>query len=218
MKLSGQARRDAACEACLVLNRTVNEVLLPLKIVELYERIFTETTGRIACDIIKSSKIAEILFAIQEHRGMLDIALTACVLSVYRLRETRDHLIVDWLFTDAETTALGLPPLQNFMGGEKEWASASLEIIRHNMAGHSMIRKGTKFRPGRIVPAQVLGKATRQTGLSDCKAFIARVREKLMPGVMKFGDELRNEYPEIKDYMHYYQTEYDVFENQARDD
>lgn len=216
MKLSGEARRNAACEACVVLNRTMNEVLVPLKVVELSERIFAETTGRIGYDIIKSSKLAEILFSMQEHRGMLDIALTACVLSVYRLRETRDHLLVDWLFTDDEATALGLPPLQNFMGGEKQWAS--LEIIRHNMAGHSMIRKGTKFRPGKIVPAQVLGTAVRQAGLSDWKAFVARVREELMPGVQKIRNELVKEYPEIKDYMHYYQTEYDVFENQARDD
>lgn len=174
---------------------------------ELSESIFSEITGKIGDDILKSRKFVEILFSMQEYRGMTDLAFTACVLSVYRLRETRDHLLVDWLFTDREARNLGLPPLQDFIGDRKQWAS--FEIIRHNMAGHSMIRKATISRPGRIVPAKVLGTAVRQAGLSDWNTFVARVR----PAVQNLRDALAKEFPEVKDYLHCYQTELDVYEN-----
>lgn len=211
MKLSGEARRNAAFEGCLVLNHAINELLIPLKVMELSESILSDASGRIGDDIIKSNKFAELLFAMQEFRGMNNLAFTACVLSVYRLRETRDHLLVDWLFTDKEARDLGLPPLQEFIGGVKQWTN--FELIRHNMAGHSMIRKATKSRPGGIVPARVLGTAVRQAGLSDWKVFVARVREELTPAVQNIRDELAKEYPEVKDYLHYYQTEHDFFEN-----
>jgi hypothetical protein len=180
---------------------------------ELSESVFSEAADRTGYDIIKSSKFAELLYAMQEHLGMTKLAFTACVLSVYRLRETRDHLLRDWLFTDQELREMGLPPLQEFIGGENKWTS--FEIIRHNMAGHSMIRKATRSKPGRIVPAQVLGTASRQAGLSDWKAFVSRVRKELTPAVENIRDKLANEFPEVKHFLHNYQTEHDVFENSA---
>ena len=209
MKLQGDARRTAAYEACLVLNQAINELITPLKVMELSESVLFEAAGRLSGGISKSRKRPELLFAMQEHRGTIKLAFTACVLSVYRLRETRDHLLREWLFTDKELRDLGLPPLQEFLGGEKQWAN--FEIIRHNMAGHSMVRKATKSGPGRIIPARVLGTAVRQAGLSDWKAFVTRVRRELTPAVQNIRDELAKEYPEVKHYLHYYQTEHDVF-------
>lgn len=157
---------------------------------ELSESILSEAAGRIGDDIIKSSKFAELLFAMQEFRGMNNLAFTACVLSVYRLRETRvhllrDHLLVDWLFTDKEARDLGLPPLQEFIGGGKQWANSSLSGTTWRVIP---CRKATKSRPGGIVPARVLGTAVRQAGLSDWKVFVARVREELTPAVQNIRD------------------------------
>jgi hypothetical protein len=136
------------------------------------------------------------------------MVLTASVLSVYRLRETRDYLLAGWLFTDQELRDYGLPPLQEFIGNETK--CKSFEIVRHNMGGHSMIRKATKSKPGKIISAELLSTAVRRAGLDDWRGFVTRVNEELTPGVIKVRDELAH--PDVRHYLHYYQTEYDVFQ------
>jgi len=131
------------------------------------------------------------------------------------LREIRDHLLADWLFTDEELRAMGLPPLQEFIGTDKKWRN--FEIVRHNLAGHSMIRKSTKNKRGRIIPARVLGSASREAGLADWKEFVTRVRKELTPAVQNIRDALVTEYPEARDYLRNYQTEHEFFEYSAYD-
>jgi hypothetical protein len=225
MKLSGDSRRRAAYDACLVLNQAINELSTPLKVMQVSETNFEakfkglgdeepnvnrDSIAEAADTLLKKVNIAELAYAVQQHRGMLNMVLTASVLSVYRLRETRDYLLAGWLFTDQELRDYGLPPLQEFIGNETKWKS--FEIVRHNMGGHSMIRKTTKSKPGKIISAELLSTAVRRAGLDDWRGFVTRVNEELTPGVIKVRDELAQEYPDVRHYLHYYQTEYDVFQ------
>jgi hypothetical protein len=225
MKLSGDSRRRAAYDACLVLNQAINELSIPLKVMKVsktdFEAKFSgvgdevpsinrDSIAEVVDALVKTVNFAELAYAVQQHRGTLSMALTASILNVYRLRETRDHILFGWLFTDQELRDYGLPPLQEFIGNETKWKN--FEIIRHNMAGHSMIRRSTKSKPGKIIPAELLSTAVRKAGLNDSRGFVTRVSEELTPGVIKVRDELAQEYPDVKHYLHYYQTEYDVFQ------
>jgi hypothetical protein len=53
----------------------------------------------------------------------------------------------------------------------------ALEILRHQFAGHAMGRWAGNDKPGRLVPAKLLGQALRETGLTELPEFARRLRE-----------------------------------------
>jgi len=43
----------------------------------------------------------------------LRMAVRSVIITLYRLKEIRDHFLVPWLFTDSDLRAMGLPPLSS---------------------------------------------------------------------------------------------------------
>jgi hypothetical protein len=102
------------------------------------------------------------------------ILMSLVVVIVYRLKEVREQLIVEWLLSESELQSLGFRPIDEMMGGEKKWRY--FETVRGQYAGHSFAKRATNTRPGRIVDPRVLGKALRQIGLFEPTEFLKRAR------------------------------------------
>jgi len=206
LELSDTDRQRAAYEACFLLNLTIRDLKTP-------DQVFDFSEERMV-DMMKGLSTEGFLPLVSEITGLRHIAFQSAVLNLFRLRETRDHLLVGWLFTDQALRDLGLPPLQEFIGSDQNWKS--FEIVRHQIAGHSVARKATRSKPGRIIPASVLGKAVREAGLCDWKAFVHRVRRDVIPGVERVRDELASRYPGAREFPKLFGMEYDYYSNSDR--
>lgn len=206
LELSDTDRQQTAYEACFLLNLAIRDMRTPAQVFDFSEERMT--------NMIKELSTQDILPSVSEIIGLRHIAFQGAVLNLFRLRETRDHLLVGWLFTDQALRDLGLPPLQEFIGSDQNWKS--FEIVRHQIVGHSVARKATRSKPGRIIPASVLGKAVREAGLYDWKAFTQRVRRDVIPGVERVRDELANRYPGAREFPRLFGMEYDYYSNSDR--
>ena len=206
LKLSDTDRQRTAYEACFLLNLAIRDLKTP-------DQVFDFSEKQMA-DMIKELSTENFQHSVSKISGLRHIAFQSAVLNLFRLRETRDHLLVGGLFTDQALRDLGLPPLQEFIGSDQNWKS--FEIVRHQIAGHSVARKATRSKPGRIIPASVLGKAVREAGLYDWKAFVQRVRRDVIPGVERVRDELASRYPGAKEFPKLFGMEYDYYSNSDR--
>ena len=79
------------------------------------------------------------------------------------MRESRDRPIPHTPFYQ-EHTFLVLATLAVAGAGKENWKF--FETVRNQFAGHPTQHEATKTRPGRILPAAMLGKSLRKTGLS----------------------------------------------------
>lgn len=122
-ELSDRDRQRTAHEACFLLNLFIRDLRTP-------DRVFQFSDKQLA-EMLKKFVSKRILPSLSEILGLRHIAFQSAVLNVFRLRETRDHLLVGWLFTDQALRDLGLPPLQEFIGSDKKWKS--FEIVRHQL-------------------------------------------------------------------------------------
>lgn len=172
--------RRAACEACLLLNEAVRELVIPHQIHALTE------------------KLEDGPINIQYLGAVRHTALTSVVIHLWRLHETRKNFLVPWLFTDAELKALGLPTLDEFLGPGKV---KFLEIVRHQYAGHPTAKGAKGGVPGEIIAPEVLGYALREIGLTRSAAFLDRVQCEIVPGVEKVRNEIVRRFPEAETYM-----------------
>ncbi len=179
--LGRDKRNQAANEAGFLLNEAIRELLIPTHLIELSQKWQ-------ALNPLPISEIAAV-----RHLVFMSI-----VVNIFRLRETRQSFIEGWLLSDDRLRELGFPPLEDFIGAEK-WSQ--FEVVRHQYAGHATGKEGTWKSPGRIVPASVLGKAIRETGLSDLESLLARVRMELVPGVERVRDEIYKVYPAAKEFI-----------------
>jgi hypothetical protein len=130
--------------------------------------------------------------------GVRHTVLMSIVMQVYRLKETREHFLCPWLFADVELRRLGLLPLEEFIGHGK-WRY--FEIVRHQYAGHATSREAERGRPGRVLPASVLGNAFREAGLVNSIMFLDRVVAELAPAVENVLAELRQRYPDVDTFV-----------------
>jgi hypothetical protein len=174
-------KRRAACEACYLLNWAIGDLIASARLFE-----FTYKWEQLT---------PQPLQAIRVSRRMI---LMSLVVIVYRLKEAREQLIVEWLLSEAELQNLGFRAIDEVMGGEKKWRY--FETIRGQYAGHSFAKRATNTRPGRIVDPRVLGKALREIGLFEPAEFLKRARG-LVPGVEKVRDELSRRYPEARQFL-----------------
>ncbi len=200
-KLSNEDRVRTAHEACFSLNLAIRELATPIQVFEFCHTRLNE----MAIEFMTK----RILPSMSELTGLRHIGFQSAVLAVFRLRETHDHLLVGWLFTEQDLRNLGFLPIEEFVGGKRKWRA--LEIVRHQILGHALARKSTKTKPGRIIPAAALGKAMRQAGLSDWQAFADRIRADLIPGAQRVRDELAEKYPNARAYVKLFGMDYDVY-------
>jgi len=128
-----------------------------------------------------------------------NILISSTILHLRRLKETRDHFLVRWLFTEAELQALGFSPLEEFIGEKDKWAA--LETLRHQFAGHATRHTPPKNTPGQLIPGYVFGKGLRETGVSDLKPFLKKIQEDLLDGVVRVRDELNHRFPEVEKFI-----------------
>jgi hypothetical protein len=184
--LTETEKQQAACEACYLLNYAIGD-LIALK------RLFDSTHTW-------EQLTPAPLQAIRTSRRML---LMNLVIVLYRLKETRQQLLVNWLLSDAELLELGLPSIDEVVGGTDNWHY--FEILRGQYAGHSFAKKNFKG-PGRMVKPRVLGEAQRKTGLLESDNFLKRARG-LVPGIEKVRDELVLRYPEAREFLRKYNSE-----------
>ena len=135
---------------------------------------------------------------IQAISAVRNMILRSVIVNLYRLKETRDGFLRDWLFTEEELTKLGFPPVELFFPTGR-WKD--FEMVRHQFAGHAIGSKATPARPARILSGRSLGNALKQTGLSDLPRFLKRIQAEVLPGVEKVRDILTNRYPDVKKFV-----------------
>jgi hypothetical protein len=151
-------KRRSACEACYLLNWAIGDLIASARLFE-----FTHKWEQLTPAPLQ---------AIRVSRRMILMSLVVVI--VYRLKEVREQLIVEWLLSESELQSLGFRPIDEMMGGEKKWRY--FETVRGQYAGHSFAKRATNTRPGRIVDPRVLGKALRQIGLFEPTEFLKRAR------------------------------------------
>ena len=174
-----RVRSAAACEAAYVLNDAVGALLVPKHLAQVATRFFD--AGRMT----------------SRYAGSLQrLAMQSAIINVYRVKEVRDHLLVPWLFSDEELRALGLPPIEEFVG---DWSA--FIAVRGQYAGHVLSRRSSRSRPGRIVAPEALGRALLRAGLWDAESFLRRVERHLISGIERVRDELFTRYPECREFV-----------------
>jgi hypothetical protein len=176
--LDETTRKQTAREVCLLLNEAIGELVIPLRL-----HALTENLPEGPVDI--------------QYLSVRHAVLQGTIIAVYRLKETRSGFIEGWLMTDAELRALGFAPVEEFIGVDK-WSH--FETVRHQYAGHASASKASKSQPARLIAPAILGKAMRETGLKNLKAFLLRVVEQLAPGVERVRDEITKRYPEAETF------------------
>jgi hypothetical protein len=129
--------------------------------------------------------------------AMRHAAIMSIIIGLWRLHEVRSQFLVPWLFSDKDLTALGVPPMDQFLRGSFK----SFKLVRHQYVGHATARKASGERPGSIIRPEALGRAIRDTGLRDSAAFLARVQQELVPGIEKAVQELVRRNPEADTYL-----------------
>jgi hypothetical protein len=167
-----------AREAAHLLNEAITELLIPQHLFELFASLGER--GRVSERYIAAIR---------------RVALRGAIISVFRLRETREHFLL-FLFTPDELVALGFPDLEQLV---HDWSA--FEVVRHQYAGHSMARKSTATASGRLLAPARLGDCLGRTGLWDAEAFLRRVRETVVPGVERVRTELLERYPMAKPFI-----------------
>lgn len=172
-----EAQRAGSEAACL-LNEAIRQLLIP-------QHLFTLFTK-----LEESKRASERYVSAVRH-----VAITSAIISLYRLKETRDHFLVS-LFSADELDTLGFLRLEQFVG---DWKA--FEIVRHQYAGHAIAKPAKSGRPGRMLTAGQLGRALRRTSLWDAEAFLLRIREELVPAVERVRDELFRRFPEARRFV-----------------
>ena len=129
--LTESEKQQAACEACYLLNYAIGD-LVALK------RLFDSTH-------IWEQLVPVPLQAIRTSRRML---LMNLIIVLYRLKETREQLLFEWLLSDADLLVVGFPSIDEVMGGKENWHY--FEILRGQYAGHPFAKKNFTGS-GRIV-------------------------------------------------------------------
>jgi hypothetical protein len=171
--------RRAACEAALLLNEAVRELVIPNQIHQLTERY-------------EDGKVKIAWLGAMRHTAMQTI-----IIGLWRVHEARTQFLVPWLFSDEELRDLGVPSMDQFLGGTFK----SFELVRHQYVGHATARRAKKGRPGQIIAPDVLGCALHDTGLLESKAFLTRVQNDLVPGIERARQDLVRRYPEAETYL-----------------
>jgi hypothetical protein len=179
--LTLERRVQAACEAALLLNEAVRELVIPRRIFALTENV------------------PEGPVDIQWLSGIRHVVLQSIILAIFRVSEIRTWFLVDWLFTDAELRERRFPPVEEFIGRDR-WSD--FLICRHNYAGHASAAPATEREPAKLVPAKHLGRALRRCGLvPHLEKFLDRVNAELATGVEITVAELRFHYPAVDRFV-----------------
>lgn len=168
-----------AADAAILLNEAVRELTVPQHLAAL-------------CDKYDATPQSSERYSAAVRR----IAISAVVNGIYRVRETRQHLLCPWLFSDEELSQLGLPDVETFVG---DWAA--FEVVRSQWAAHAPARRSRGTAPGQLVAGEVLGRAIVRTGLDDEAGFLARVRDDLVPGIENVRNAILQRHPGAREVL-----------------
>lgn len=122
--------------------------------------------------------------------------MTATVIGVYRVNETRKHFLTPWLFSEEELQQLGLPDIEHFV---RDWGA--FETVRSQWAAHAQAKRSTARRPGRLIDATALGRALERTGLGAKEEFLRRIRDELTPAVERVRDKILEAHAGARDFI-----------------
>jgi hypothetical protein len=179
--LDEQTVQQTANEACLLLNESIRELITPSRVLELTDQW------------LKLNPVP--MSAIYAVRSMV---ARSVIINLYRLKETRQGFLVEWLFSEDELLALSFPPIEHFFPLAK-WGD--FEMLRHQFAGHATGAEAKPGRPARMLPAARLGKALKETGLYDLGGFLKRIQDEILPGVESVRDALTSKYPKTRTFV-----------------
>jgi hypothetical protein len=129
---------------------------------------------------------------------LLRMAVRSAIITLYRLKEIRDHFLVPWLFTDPELRTLGLPPVEELVD---DWRS--FVTVRGQYTGHVRSKNATSIRPGQMISPDALGRAARKAGIWDGPAFLRRTRS-LVPKVRRVTNELARRHQHVLRFRNKY--------------
>jgi len=174
-----QTIKQTACEAALLLTEAIRELSIP-------QHLMT-----IANQLEESQRVSPTYAA-----AIRRIVMTATVIGVYRVNETRKHFLIPWLFSEQELRLLGLPNVEQFV---RDWSA--FEIVRSQWAAHAQAKKSTATRPGRLIEPSVLGRALERTGIGNEEEFLRRVRDELIPAVERVRDKILKTHAQARDFI-----------------
>jgi len=177
-----EIRSRTACEATQLLNEAVRQLIAPSLILDLMK-------PWMEADQPNFLRIA----------AVRNFCMLGIVVNLYRVIETRDHFLKDFLFTEEELRNLGFPSIEEFLGGPEKMKC--LEILRHQFAGHAMGRWAGNDQPGRLIPAKLLGQALRETGILELPEFAKRLVDEIAAKLENFVQELRRLFPAVDKFI-----------------
>ena len=177
--LDPQTIKQAACEAALLLTEAIRELTIPQHLMTCAAQL--EETQRVSAT-----------YAAAIRR----IVMTATVIGVYRVNETRKHFLTPWLFSEDELRQLGLPNIEHFV---RDWGA--FETVRSQWAAHAQAKKSTALNPGRLIEPSALGRALERTGIGNEDEFLRRVRDELTPAVERVRDKILETHAEARDFI-----------------
>ncbi len=177
--LDDKAISQAACDAALLLTEAIRELTIPQHLMTCAKRL-------------EDAQQASETYAAAVRR----IGMTATVIGVYRVAETRQHFLAPWLFAEEELRQLGLPDIEHFVRD-----AGAFETVRSQWAAHAQAKKSTARSPGRLVDASALGRALERTGIGNEEQFLKRVRDELTPAVERVRDKILQGHPEARDFI-----------------
>jgi len=173
------AVNQTACDASLLLTEAIRELTTPQHLMTYANQL--EETKRVSASCAAAVR---------------RIAMTAAVIGVYRVSETRKNFLTPWLFSEEELQQFGLPDIKHFV---RDWVA--FETVRSQWAAHAQASRPAARRPGRLIDAWALGRALERTGIGDEEQFLRRIRGELTPAVEKVRDKILEAYPEARDFI-----------------
>jgi hypothetical protein len=120
-----ETSEQTACEACVLLNQAIRELIVP-------KRVWA---------LVDQWKNVDNPISLNESCAISNMILRGVIMNLYRLRETRKGFLAGWLFTETELLGLGFQPIEQFFPAGT-WKC--FEMIRHQYAGHAT---GTEAKP-----------------------------------------------------------------------
>jgi len=184
--INDERRHRAALEGGYLLNEAIRELIAPTRIM----------------DLTQNYELVDSVPSIEAIAAVRNMVLRTVIVNVYRVQEARENYLCPWVFSDAELCGLGLTDMKTFLGSRAAWKAFA--ILRHQYAGHATGNRGNRTTPGRLLPARVLGKAIRDSGLHDLPAFLERIKTELAPVIERVRDEVGRRYPDLRGFIRQY--------------
>ncbi|HXK30439.1 MAG TPA: hypothetical protein VJ646_19515 [Candidatus Binatia bacterium] len=175
-------REQIACEATYLANELVRQLTAPSLILEDSEKDAEEGN-----------------FNFLRAGAIRNFCILGIIVNLYRVIELRENFLIDILFGKDELRDMGFPSIEELIGGSGKMKY--LEILRHQFAGHATAKRASVKKPGKIIPAKLLGTALRETGIQNLREFATRLRDDLASQLERFVGQMRGKFLAVDKFV-----------------